>query len=660
MSSAAIIVLAAAVAIGVNLHAPSGNGVAAANAAPKLRVSGNSLVDGAGQRVFLHGVNYSGGEYACIQGWGIFDGPSDQNFVNGLLSANINAVRLPMNEDCWLGINGVSTTYGGASYRNAFVSFVNLLTSNGITPELDLQWNAPGSQLATGTKLMPDADHSGAFWQSVATTFAGRTDIIFDLYNEPHPSSWNIWLNGGMDGSFNAIGMKELVTIVRSAGFHGVLSLSGIDYANTLGGTSGWLALKPADPDGNLAAAVHVYKGNARQSTSAWESDFGPTATQVPLLNNELGAYCYDDSCVDPTLATQFWAWLASVGGDGTMAWTWDTWGTVESLVASYNGPVLTSWGQQVKTQYAAYAAASGSPAPASTTVTTVPATPTVPTAPPTTAPSPTDTPPTPVPTTPVPTPSGSGSGLSLVQSASRFTDFAGANASYAEFTNSVQQGHLLVALVSVAGGNPYVVSSVGDSLGNVWTKAVSGANGDNTDVEIWYTNTASSGADQVTAALKALPGATSKFAQAYVTIAEFNGSAIYHDGHEAGSSLVGTHGSGEFASTAGDLIIGGYADAGYVGKLTIADGKQILGAAQAYTHDIQGIQSYGIADGGTSTVAYGNSRFARAVVAGASFTPYAGVMPPQPVQFTDAPCTVTVNGQQVSGTCSGSIVANP
>ncbi|HKT36933.1 MAG TPA: cellulase family glycosylhydrolase, partial [Ktedonobacterales bacterium] len=268
--------------------------------------------------MFLHGVDYSGGEYACIQGWGIFDGPSDQTFVNGLLSAHVNAVRLPMNEDCWLGINGVPAAYSGANYRNAFVAMVKLLTSNGITPELDLQWNAPGSQLASGTKEMPDADHSGAFWQSVATTFAGRTDVIFDLYNEPHPSSWNIWLNGGSDGGFNAIGMQALVSTVRSAGFHGVLSLSGIDWANTLGGSSGWLTHRPTDPDNNLAAAIHVYKGNTHQTTSAWSSDFGPTAAQVPLLNNEFGAYCYDDCCTDPSFANTFWSWLSSVGADGT------------------------------------------------------------------------------------------------------------------------------------------------------------------------------------------------------------------------------------------------------------------------------------------------------------------------------------------------------
>ncbi|MEA2198343.1 MAG: hypothetical protein QOJ25_2394, partial [Solirubrobacteraceae bacterium] len=41
-----------------------------------LLVSGNHLVNTSGATVHLHGVNRSGPEYACIQGWGIFDGPN--------------------------------------------------------------------------------------------------------------------------------------------------------------------------------------------------------------------------------------------------------------------------------------------------------------------------------------------------------------------------------------------------------------------------------------------------------------------------------------------------------------------------------------------------------------------------------------------------------
>lgn len=181
--------------------------------------------------------------------------------------------------------------------------------------------------------------------------------------------------------------------------------------------------------------------------------------------------------------------------------------------------------------------------------------------------------------------------------------------------------GHLLVAVISVAGGNPYIVERVADNLGNSWKKAVSGVNGDNTDVEIWYTNSASSGTDEVDASIKALPGATSRFVQTYVTVAEFNGAGRFHAGHAASSSRTGMHASGPFVSTPGDLVIGGYADAGYIGKLAIIDNKSMLGTVFAGIDAIQGIQSYSVAGGASSSVGYSNNHFARAEVAGASFT---------------------------------------
>ena len=70
-----------------------------------LHVEGNKLVDD-GKPVRLLGVDRSGTEYACIQGNGFFDGQVDQAAVTAILGWHTNAVRVPLNEDCWLGING--------------------------------------------------------------------------------------------------------------------------------------------------------------------------------------------------------------------------------------------------------------------------------------------------------------------------------------------------------------------------------------------------------------------------------------------------------------------------------------------------------------------------------------------------------------------------
>src|SRR5205823_699377 len=133
-------------------------------AAPQVRVSGNAIVDAAGRVVQLRGVNRSGAEYACAEGWGIFDGPTDDaTSIAAMKSWHINAVRLPMNEDCWLAINGVNAAYSGANYRNAIVQYVNDLNARGIVVILNLHFSAPGGTIPTGQVPMADRDHSPAF-----------------------------------------------------------------------------------------------------------------------------------------------------------------------------------------------------------------------------------------------------------------------------------------------------------------------------------------------------------------------------------------------------------------------------------------------------------------------------------------------------------------
>jgi hypothetical protein len=78
-----------------------------------VHVSGNKLVNNSGQQVRLHAVNRAGSEYACIQGWGFFDGPSDAGSISAIASWKVNAIRVPLNEDCWLGINGAPAAYSG-------------------------------------------------------------------------------------------------------------------------------------------------------------------------------------------------------------------------------------------------------------------------------------------------------------------------------------------------------------------------------------------------------------------------------------------------------------------------------------------------------------------------------------------------------------------
>ena len=116
--------------------------------APALHVSGNRLADVAGT---LRGVNRCGGEFGCVQGTGIFDGPMDAASVAAIKSRHANVVRVPFNEDCWLGLPNVKPEYAGATYRAALKSYVDLLHQNGLVAILDLHRPATWSPRGTRT-----------------------------------------------------------------------------------------------------------------------------------------------------------------------------------------------------------------------------------------------------------------------------------------------------------------------------------------------------------------------------------------------------------------------------------------------------------------------------------------------------------------------------
>jgi hypothetical protein len=326
-----------------------------------LHVVGNKIENQSGQTVIFHGVNKSGTEYACIQGWGIFSpaGSDTQAAVTAMKAwTGLNAVRIPLNEDCWLGINGSPSAYSGATYQTAIENYVSLLVSNGLTPILDLHWSAPGASQATGQQPMADADHAPAFWQSVASAFKSQGSVVFDLYNEPYPDSnqdttaaWTCWRDGGTCSGvgFQAAGMQALVNAVRGTGATNVILLGGVEYSNSL---TSWLAYEPTDPAGNTVAAWHMYGGNVCSSQGCWDGAPATVAAYVPLVAGEFGENYSGGDCTT-SLDSQFTSWMDAHGA-GYMAWTWNHWGSCLDLVTDeMTGTPTANWGTFYKNHLA-------------------------------------------------------------------------------------------------------------------------------------------------------------------------------------------------------------------------------------------------------------------------------------------------------------------
>ena len=314
-----------------------------------LHVSGNQLLDGNGNVVHLHGVNYSGTEYACIQGFGVFDGPSDDAMVAALTTWHVNVVHIGLNEDCILAINGVNPAYSGSNYMNAIVAFVNRLHAHEIYAEVSLMWAAPGSQQALDHPPILDADHAPAALAAIANAFKNDHDTFFGLQSEPHAISWACWKNGGSSCSvgYTALGMQGALDAIRSTGATNPVTASGIDYANNL---TQWLANRPSDPLGQLMAEAHIYGGNSCYTPSCLDSQVAPVAQSVPVVFGELGE-TYDASSCGTTNTANTLNW-ATTHGVGYEAWTWDTWGNCLSLIGDFNGTPANAYGSYVRSYY--------------------------------------------------------------------------------------------------------------------------------------------------------------------------------------------------------------------------------------------------------------------------------------------------------------------
>ena len=333
----------------------------AATTAPTPVVQGNILVDSQTGATFVpHGVNIPGLEYSCVQGWRHL--PDAGEFA-AIASWKINTVRLPLNESCWLGLDGAPSGSTVAQYKADVKTWVDGAVAAGLVVILDLHWNAPAGYTASGQRAMPDP-RSASFWTSVATTYAANKSVLFELFNEPYSRSgftltWDCWKNGGclapvendatgtLSGAkYTVTGMQTLVTAVRTAGATQPLLLGGLNYSNDL---TGWIANKPTDPLNQLVAAWHNYPGQGC-STTCWNSTVTTVAASVPIVTTEFGNTAETSSTVagnSGNYLVRFMTW-ADAHGIGYLPWAWWDVGAAEAngngsdIYALYTGSGFT------------------------------------------------------------------------------------------------------------------------------------------------------------------------------------------------------------------------------------------------------------------------------------------------------------------------------
>jgi endoglucanase len=377
--------------------------------------------------VQLRGVNVSGLEAVAILGWDpsnpwggqTGDDTPNWNVIKtwgGAGTEVINAVRLPLNEASWLGLTcvdeggaGSVVTNGaqqsskpgasvkadpGGNYQATVAQSVADATAAGLYVILDLHLNAPGSACPNAQNAMADADHSVAFWTSVATAFKANPAVIFELFNEPYLSQaplvddtpWADLLNGGgtltqyiFSGSPSLLnltwkndGMQQLLNAVRATGSTNVVLVAPLAYSSAL---DGWLQYKPTDPAGQMGAVWHAYPADGFPTqVSCVDTGAANTAGNLPGCSAKIMADAQGIVAAGyPVVITEFgdtiggsgapWASVllpfADKSGISYLGWTWDTWSgfSADVLITDEKGTPTQGYGTYVKQHYTCVAA---------------------------------------------------------------------------------------------------------------------------------------------------------------------------------------------------------------------------------------------------------------------------------------------------------------
>jgi len=253
----------------------------------ELHVAGNKVLNPAGQPVWLQGVNVVSLEF-LVKG--------DHVLKSVLVAVDewkANLIRLPVKEEYWFG-RAAGQKDGGAAYRELVDAAITLVANRGAYVLLDLH-----------RFRAPRAEHA-EFWKDAATKYKNHPAVLFDLFNEPHGTTWEVWRDGGFVAEkkgpadedafltpeerakggkgFQAIGMQALVDAVRGTGARNIVVAGGLDWAYDLSGIARGFALKDTTGHG-IIYATHIYPWKR-----GWQEKVLVIAERHPILVGEVGA----------------------------------------------------------------------------------------------------------------------------------------------------------------------------------------------------------------------------------------------------------------------------------------------------------------------------------------------------------------------------------
>jgi hypothetical protein len=332
-------------------------GTAAPQAETKLlplTVVGTQILDSKKHPVLLRGVNAASLEWSSNGEGHILD-----TVNTAIRDWHANIVRVPLSQDRWFG-KAPEQKDDGVAYRALVKQVVDACAAQNCYVLLDLHWSDAGEWgQQIGQHVMPDAN-SVLFWKDCAKIYKNQPAVLFDLYNEPHDVSWDVWLNGGdvtendrqrgYKKTYPAVGMQAMLDAVRSTGAKNVVVAGGLDWAYDM---SGFLTGKQlADPKGNgVIYANHSYpfKGD---TVEKWISKMETATKTLPVIVSEFGAALSNRPDQQPDI------WVRRVlQALHDHKWNWTAWdlhpAAGPTLISDWNYTPTPTFGTFVKQELA-------------------------------------------------------------------------------------------------------------------------------------------------------------------------------------------------------------------------------------------------------------------------------------------------------------------
>src|SRR6266487_1675951 len=264
-------------------------------------VQGNTIVGADGKPYLFHGVGRDSLEFDC-NGDGFLDaahlafvGPGTSRPGGTYWYAN--TVRLPVSEGFWLHGFAGQKNCTPANYQALVKLTIDTLTAMKLNVILDLQWTDAGGQ-ATGSGAgyeMPDSD-SVLFWSQAAKIYASYSNVLFELYNEPHPPTFACWAGptcaikkdttAGGNYSYTGVSIQSLVNAVRNAGANNLAIVAGINWGFDLSKLSTYPITGT-----NIVYDGHPYTYPGKNTIAEWNTAFGYLTNKYPVIAAEFGEY---------------------------------------------------------------------------------------------------------------------------------------------------------------------------------------------------------------------------------------------------------------------------------------------------------------------------------------------------------------------------------